>query len=279
MDCFKISDKRTGKLLKERKTTTCQYLYTQQKATCLSGGVPQGVLDELSQAQERINALQSSINSLNTSITQKEAQIADLQTRDGELSQQIADAKALRSTPDTYGMARIAPTGLTSATDDNGLVLGAKEKNAAVNGTLANGVSKNALAVSNIESTLGGFAKSSSHQQGLSANGWYRAAQIGKGIALVFLIKYYGYTAYQDHIFLVRNNTYHAFIEKLGGGSVVSTITSVRLIKHNNDACFEFYYSKDVGNPVFVSMIANSAEVCRPFEISPGGEVLQELTL
>ena len=52
----------------------------------------------------------------------------------------IEETKALRATLTEFGMGKICPTDLVDATEDNGLVLGAKEKNASVSGSLANGL-------------------------------------------------------------------------------------------------------------------------------------------
>lgn len=56
----------------------------------------------------------------------------------------IDETRALRSTLETFGMSKICPTNLTDATEDNGLVLGAREKNPSIEGTLANKIKENA---------------------------------------------------------------------------------------------------------------------------------------
>lgn len=57
--------------------------------------------------------------------------------------QLIEETQALRSSLTEFGLGKICPTSVTDVTEDNGLVLGAKEKNPSVAGTLANQVKKN----------------------------------------------------------------------------------------------------------------------------------------
>lgn len=58
-----------------------------------------------------------------------------------QLDQAIADVLALRAGLETFGLSKICPVGTTDATEDNGMVLGAREKNAALEGTLAHAIS------------------------------------------------------------------------------------------------------------------------------------------
>ena len=57
-----------------------------------------------------------------------------------QLDQAIADVLALRAGLETFGMAKICPVGVTDATEANGMVLGAFEKNPALEGTLGYGL-------------------------------------------------------------------------------------------------------------------------------------------
>lgn len=52
--------------------------------------------------------------------------------------QLIEETRALRASVETFGFSKICPVYVTDITEDNGFVLGALEKNPAVNGTLAN---------------------------------------------------------------------------------------------------------------------------------------------
>ena len=61
-----------------------------------------------------------------------------IETEVKKLDKAISDAVALRASLTGFGMGKICPTDLVDATEDNGLVLGAKEKNASVSGSLAN---------------------------------------------------------------------------------------------------------------------------------------------
>lgn len=54
----------------------------------------------------------------------------------------IAETKALRATLESFGLSKICPVGVTDATEANGMVLGAFEKNASVEGSLSNKISK-----------------------------------------------------------------------------------------------------------------------------------------
>ena len=56
------------------------------------------------------------------------------------LDQSIADALALRASLTGFGPGKVCPVGLTDATEANGLLLGAFEKNPAFNGSLAQGI-------------------------------------------------------------------------------------------------------------------------------------------
>lgn len=75
-----------------------------------------------------------------------------------QLDQAIADVLALRAGLETFGLSKICPVGVTDATQDNGMVLGACEKNAAKEGTLGNLIQKlNAKFsehISNVEETF-----------------------------------------------------------------------------------------------------------------------------
>lgn len=53
----------------------------------------------------------------------------------------VANALSVKASQTEYGMAKICPVDVTDVTEDNGLVLGAKEKNSTVDGTLANKIS------------------------------------------------------------------------------------------------------------------------------------------
>lgn len=66
------------------------------------------------------------------------------------LEQLENETRSLRAGLETFGLSKIAPTDLTDVTVDNGIVLGAKEKNASVSGTLANmlEILKNELEIS-----------------------------------------------------------------------------------------------------------------------------------
>lgn len=57
------------------------------------------------------------------------------------IEKDIAELRELRAGLDNYGLAKISES--DSITDSCGLVLGASEKNAAVEGTLANRIEKN----------------------------------------------------------------------------------------------------------------------------------------
>lgn len=59
------------------------------------------------------------------------------------LDDAIASAIALRATLTGFGLGKICPTNVTDVTEDNGLVLGAKEKNPSISGTLGNLIKKN----------------------------------------------------------------------------------------------------------------------------------------
>ena len=54
----------------------------------------------------------------------------------------IAETQALRATLDSFGLSKICPVDVTDVTEANGMVLGAWEKNASVEGSLANGINK-----------------------------------------------------------------------------------------------------------------------------------------
>lgn len=54
----------------------------------------------------------------------------------------IAETQALRSTLESFGLSKICPVGVTDATEANGIVLGAWEKNPSVDGSLASEVRK-----------------------------------------------------------------------------------------------------------------------------------------
>lgn len=53
----------------------------------------------------------------------------------------IAETQALRATLEGFGLGKICPVGVTDVTEDNGMVLGAFEKNASVSGTIGNLIS------------------------------------------------------------------------------------------------------------------------------------------
>ena len=52
----------------------------------------------------------------------------------------IAETQALRATLDSFGLSKICPVDVTDVTEANGMVLGAWEKNASIEGSLANGI-------------------------------------------------------------------------------------------------------------------------------------------
>ena len=52
--------------------------------------------------------------------------------------QLIEETKALRASVEAFGLSKICPVGVTDVTEANGMVLGASEKNASVNGTISN---------------------------------------------------------------------------------------------------------------------------------------------
>lgn len=54
------------------------------------------------------------------------------------LDQAVADVLALRAGLETFGLSKICPAGATDATEANGMVLGAFEKNASKTGTMMN---------------------------------------------------------------------------------------------------------------------------------------------
>ena len=54
------------------------------------------------------------------------------------IDQSIAEALALRASLTGFGLAKICPLDLTDVTEDNGMVLGAVEKNASIEGTISN---------------------------------------------------------------------------------------------------------------------------------------------
>lgn len=58
------------------------------------------------------------------------------------LEQLENETRALRASLESFGLVKIAPVDLVDVTEDNGLVLGAKEKNASVEGTLASEIEK-----------------------------------------------------------------------------------------------------------------------------------------
>lgn len=57
-------------------------------------------------------------------------------------SQLIEDVKELRARTDAFGLAKICPADVTDVTEDNGLVLGAVEKNPSAPGSLAESIGK-----------------------------------------------------------------------------------------------------------------------------------------
>lgn len=57
----------------------------------------------------------------------------------------IAEAQALRATLDSFGLSKICPVDVTDVTEANGMVLGAWEKNASVEGSLANNIIKSTI--------------------------------------------------------------------------------------------------------------------------------------
>lgn len=58
------------------------------------------------------------------------------------LEQLENETRALRSTLTEFGLSKICTVDVTDVTEDNGIVLGAKEKNAAIDGTIANEIKK-----------------------------------------------------------------------------------------------------------------------------------------
>lgn len=59
------------------------------------------------------------------------------------LDQSIADALALRASLTGFGLGKVCPVGLTDATEANGLLLGAFEKNASIEGSISNEIKEN----------------------------------------------------------------------------------------------------------------------------------------
>lgn len=57
----------------------------------------------------------------------------------------IAETQALRATLDSFGLSKICPVDVTDVTEANGMVLGAWEKNASVEGSLANNIIKSTI--------------------------------------------------------------------------------------------------------------------------------------
>ena len=78
------------------------------------------------------NAVQNRI------ITTAINQIRTLAEQNAQIIEQIQD---LRSTLETFGMSKICPVETTDVTENNGIVLGAVEKNASIEGTLASSIS------------------------------------------------------------------------------------------------------------------------------------------
>ena len=66
------------------------------------------------------------------------------------IDQSIAEALALRASLTGFGLAKICPLDLTDVTEDNGMVLGAVEKNASVSGSLANEINATKLKINDI---------------------------------------------------------------------------------------------------------------------------------
>lgn len=58
------------------------------------------------------------------------------------LEQLENETRALRSTLTEFGLSKICPVDVTDVTEDNGMVLGAKEKNPSIEGTLSNFLNK-----------------------------------------------------------------------------------------------------------------------------------------
>lgn len=103
------------------------------------GGVPRGLLDDVAQARQNINALQASVDALNASIAQKQEQITALQAMDSELTRQMA----LKLNAD-----RITQS---ASVTEAGWALDARELNAAVNGSLSNRIAGNAADIRRLE--------------------------------------------------------------------------------------------------------------------------------
>lgn len=57
----------------------------------------------------------------------------------------IAETQALRATLESFGLSKICPVDVTDVTEANGMVLGAWEKNASVEGSLANNIIKSTI--------------------------------------------------------------------------------------------------------------------------------------
>lgn len=83
------------------------------------GGINQSLLD-------RIDSLESESQSLKEELDQAMRELQEL--------------KSTRATQNNYGLSKIS--GSSSITTDDGLVLSAKEKNASIDGTIANGQKK-----------------------------------------------------------------------------------------------------------------------------------------
>lgn len=59
------------------------------------------------------------------------------------LEQLENETRALRASLESFGLSKVCPVDLTDVTEDNGMVLGAVEKNASLTGTLANLIEEN----------------------------------------------------------------------------------------------------------------------------------------
>lgn len=81
---------------------------------------------------------EESVHAIRNSVVAKA--INDANALIAENQRLIAETQALRATLETFGLSKICPVDVTDVTEANGMVLGAWEKNASVDGSLANGI-------------------------------------------------------------------------------------------------------------------------------------------
>ena len=110
-------------------------IYLQQNGTPqqIGGGINQAVLD-------RILTLETGIQDTKNRLQQSEAELQAIKSSLQNSNIELSALKNSKATASAYGLSKIS--GSTTVTEDAGLVLSAKEKNPAVNGTLANEINK-----------------------------------------------------------------------------------------------------------------------------------------